>query len=675
MAEPAAFLHPDPEVASRDLSARAAAIAQRLATLLETSCSPGSGAPAAVAFLREWAASVAGRRPATEQSMPIDLLVRTFGLTNRECDLLLLAGLAEEHEGLADTFRTLHPRSEPRPMVGLAALVLGDGADDLRPQLRRLLGDGPLMRHGLLQLAGDGPFFERALVPADRLWDALHGHDAWPDRIPRVQVDGPPAGLAGWLDLLPARRAMAALGSGAARTLVVTALDDGVGLSRCAALAKAVGCRLVAGSVAPADRAAVSLVVAHAAARSAVPVLVLRPPASGPQGAAPLDLDGAPGPVLVCAPPGSMQLAGARPVLSVPTAPIRPEDHRAAWRGALPDLAGQAPALAVRHPLDPGVLTGVAADVRSRQALPGGLSGIHEISEVIRNRAGVVLPPGVELTASSTPWERLVLPDEPTAQLRDAVARLENGPLVLDDWGFLEGTQASRGVRLLFTGPPGTGKSLAAKVVGTAAGTDLLAVDVSQVMSKWVGDTEKNLAAIFDAAERTQAVLLLDEADGLFGARTQVSDAQDRYLNLHTAYLLQRLDAFEGLTVLTTNLRQNIDPAFIRRVDFVVEFPLPDEPHRARMWRLHLPARAAVADDIDVAVLARLYPVPGASIRNAALAAAFVAASEGEPIHQWHLVAAMRREYAKVVRPYPGEPPAAATGFAAGEDASSKETP
>ncbi|HJU00869.1 MAG TPA: ATP-binding protein, partial [Actinomycetes bacterium] len=280
---------------------------------------------------------------------------------------------------------------------------------------------------------------------------------------------------------------------------------------------------------------------------------------------------------------------------------------------------------------------------------------LREISGSVRARAGVGLPVGVELATPEVPWGRLVLPEEPASQLGDAVARLHHQSRVLNDWGFLDGARADRGVRLLFTGPPGTGKSLAAEVMATAVGTDLLVVDVSRVVSKWIGETEKNLAGIFDAAERTQAVLLLDEADALFGMRTEISDAHDRYANLETAYLLQRLDRFDGLAVLTTNLRNNVDPAFVRRMDFVVEFGLPDEPRREQLWRLHLP-EPTLADDVRVDLLARLYPVPGGWIRNAAIAAAFLAAPMGGPIRQHHLVRAMRREYAKAMRPFPGEP-------------------
>jgi hypothetical protein len=640
----------------RDLSARAAELAVRVATLVDDTCSPESGAPATVAFLREWAAAALADRPVLDRSAPLDWVLAAFDLGPTERDILLLAGLAEEHEGLAGTFRSLHPRGEPRPTAGLAALVINTEGGDGRAEVRRLLSSSALVQQRLVDVSADGPIFERTLAPADRLWDALHEDDAWPAWIPRVSGGGAPAGLTGWLDLLPVQRAVAALRSPAARTLIISDPDDAVGLSRCARLAEAVGRRVIGGLVTAGDEAAAKLVVAHAIARNALPVLVLRsPPDDGTGGSAVMRLDGVPGPVLVCAQPGGLVPGGQRPVLLVPTGPVRPDDRRRAWRGVLPGLGETAAALAARHPLDPALVADVAADVRSQQSL-GGLGGLRDISDVIRGRAGVVLPPGVELTTPSVPWEGLILPKEPATLLRDAVARLDNAALVLDDWAFLEDARASHGVRLMFTGQPGTGKSLAAEVIATAAGTDLLVVDVSQVMSKWVGETEKNLSAIFDAAERTQAVLLLDEADALFGKRTQVSDAQDRYVNLHTAYLLQRIDHFRGLVVLTTNLRQNIDAAFVRRMDFVVEFPMPDAEDRARLWRLHLPSRAPVADDVDIPVLARLFPVPGGWIHNAAVAAAFLAAAEGTAIYRRHVELAVQREYAKAVRPFPGEP-------------------
>lgn len=650
------------EITSRDLSGRAAQLAVRLAKLLDTTCTDESGAPSAATFLRTWADAALAARPGPARPAPLDALAARFGLTETEGDLLLLAGLPEEHEGLAGTFRALHPRGEPSPTVGLASLVLGD--DAFRSGLRRMLTSGVAARCGVVRVDGEGPFFERPVRPADRLWDALHGHDAWPSAVDRVAVGDVPAGLDRWLEHAAVRCAVAAIRSGDDRTLLVTYADENVALSRCAAVAAAAGVGLVAGRL---DRmqpgGTARLVAVHAAARNAVPVLMV---AAG-DGTYDLDLGDLPGPVLVCAAPGAVRPTGDRPMLIVPTGPLDAADHRAAWRSGLPGLADQAPTLAARHPLDPALTAWVTADVRSRQRLTPGALLLPDVSASIRARVAGLLPPSVDVVTTDVPWERLVLPSEPARQLREAAARLRHQSLVLDDWGMRRHARADRGVRMLFTGAPGTGKSLAAEVVATAVGTDLLRVDVSQVVSKWIGETEKNLAGVFDIAERTQAVLLLDEADALFGARTEITDAHDRYANLETAYLLQRLDRFDGLAVLSTNLRKNIDAAFIRRMDFVVDFPMPDEDCRRRLWELHLPEPIR-DDDVECGVLARLYPVPGGWIRNAAIAAAFRAADDGGRVRQAHLVDAIRREYAKAARPFPGEPPKPHGGHRAGDD-------
>jgi SpoVK/Ycf46/Vps4 family AAA+-type ATPase len=208
-------------------------------------------------------------------------------------------------------------------------------------------------------------------------------------------------------------------------------------------------------------------------------------------------------------------------------------------------------------------------------------------------------------------------------------------------------------VRVLLCGPPGTGKTLSAEVLAHALGVDLFVVDVSRVVSKWIGETEKNLAAAFAAAERARAVLLFDEADALFGKRTDVADAHDRYANLETAYLLGRLERYDGLAVLTTNLRHNIDAAFTRRMDFILGFEAPGRDQRAELWRCHVPPGAPVDPDISWPELAGLYPVVGGVIRNAALAAAYFAAADDQPISRAHLVRALRREYEKLGKAFP----------------------
>jgi SpoVK/Ycf46/Vps4 family AAA+-type ATPase len=264
---------------------------------------------------------------------------------------------------------------------------------------------------------------------------------------------------------------------------------------------------------------------------------------------------------------------------------------------------------------------------------------------------------GATLRTPTATWSDLVLPEDRLERLHEAVARVHQQIRVLDEWGFLAGRPGARGVRMLLAGPPGTGKTLSAEVLASALGVELLVADVSRLVSKWIGETEKNLARVFDAAEEAQAVLLFDEADALFARRTEVADANSRYANLETAYLLTRMEAFEGLTVLSTNLRRNVDSAFLRRLEFVIEYEEPGLDERRALWACHLPERAPLADDVDVEVLARLYPLVGGHVRNAAVAAGFLAAASDGPIRQEHLVRAIRREYAKSGRPFPGAPP------------------
>jgi SpoVK/Ycf46/Vps4 family AAA+-type ATPase len=209
----------------------------------------------------------------------------------------------------------------------------------------------------------------------------------------------------------------------------------------------------------------------------------------------------------------------------------------------------------------------------------------------------------------------------------------------------------------LLAGPPGTGKTLSVEVLARALGVDLLVVDLSRTVSKWLGETEKNLAEIFAAAEHTRAALLFDEADSLFGRRTETNDAHDRHANLQTAYLLDRIERFEGLALLSTNLRQGIDAAFCRRLEFVVEFDEPGREERQALWRRHLPPTAPVAAEVDPAELGARYAASGGLIRNAAVAAAFLAAEDGSVITRAHIEHALRREFRKAGKPFPDPAP------------------
>jgi SpoVK/Ycf46/Vps4 family AAA+-type ATPase len=219
---------------------------------------------------------------------------------------------------------------------------------------------------------------------------------------------------------------------------------------------------------------------------------------------------------------------------------------------------------------------------------------------------------------------------------------------VLEQWGFGRKHARRAGFTALFVGQPGTGKTMAAEVMAGELGLDLYRIDLSGVVSKYIGETEKNLERVFRAADQGDALLLFDEADALFGKRSEVRDAHDRYANVEVAYLLQRLEAYEGVAILTSNLRGNIDEAFMRRLDFVLEFPMPEEAERLAIWRRALPSEAPLGTDVDLEFLSRKFKLAGGHIRNIALAAAFFAAADGGPIAMRHLVRGTRREHQKL---------------------------
>jgi SpoVK/Ycf46/Vps4 family AAA+-type ATPase len=241
-----------------------------------------------------------------------------------------------------------------------------------------------------------------------------------------------------------------------------------------------------------------------------------------------------------------------------------------------------------------------------------------------------------------------VLPPEARAQLRELCERARYQQLVLERWGFGRKHARRAGLTALFVGQPGTGKTMAAEIVAGDLGLDLYRIDLSSVVSKYIGETEKNLERVFRAADQGDALLLFDEADALFGKRSEVRDAHDRYANVEVAYLLQRLETYQGVAILTSNLRGNVDEAFMRRLDFVLEFPMPEEAERLAIWRRALPPEAPLAPDVDLPFLARKFRLAGGHIRNVALAAAFLAAAEGVPMAMKHLVRATRREHQKL---------------------------
>jgi AAA+ superfamily predicted ATPase len=247
-------------------------------------------------------------------------------------------------------------------------------------------------------------------------------------------------------------------------------------------------------------------------------------------------------------------------------------------------------------------------------------------------------------------WDDIVLLPEPLAQLQEVCNQAKYQSTVLEEWGFDRKLSRGKGVTALFSGPPGTGKTMAAEVLAHDLQLDLYKIDLSQIISKYIGETEKNLDRIFTAAHHANAVLFFDEADALFGKRSEVKDAHDRHANIEVAYLLQKMEEYEGVAVLATNLRQNMDDAFVRRIQAIIEFPFPDEGSREGLWQVAFPPEAPMGRDVDFGFLAREIKLAGGNIKNISLAASFYAASEGCAIGQTHLIKAASREHQKLGR-------------------------
>jgi hypothetical protein len=246
-------------------------------------------------------------------------------------------------------------------------------------------------------------------------------------------------------------------------------------------------------------------------------------------------------------------------------------------------------------------------------------------------------------------WEDLVLPQAQREVLRQIAAQVRQRATVYERWNFLSKGSRGLGITTLFAGASGTGKTMAAEVLANELRLDLYRIDLSQVVSKYIGETEKNLRRVFTAAEEGGAVLLFDEADALFGKRSEVKDSHDRYANIEVSYLLQHMEAYRGLAILTTNMKGMLDQAFLRRLRFVVQFPFPDLAQRAEIWSRVFPAETPVRG-LEWGKLARL-SATGGTIRNIALNGAFLAAEQGEPVQMSHLLRAARSEYAKLEKP------------------------
>ena len=277
-----------------------------------------------------------------------------------------------------------------------------------------------------------------------------------------------------------------------------------------------------------------------------------------------------------------------------------------------------------------------------------GQIGMPDLYEACRLHSNQRLGSLARKITPSHRWKDIVLPADRLEQMREICNQVKYRDRVYGEWGFDRKLSQGKGLSALFAGPSGTGKTMAAGIIAAELGLDLYKIDLSTVVSKYIGETEKNLSRIFGEAETSNAILFFDEADALFGKRSEVKDSHDRYANIETGYLLQRMEEYSGVAILATNFRKNMDEAFVRRLQFTVEFPFPDQADRQRIWEAIWPDDTPRSMDLDFDFMASRFEITGGSIRNIALAAAFLAADEGQEVLMTHLMRAVRREFQKM---------------------------
>ncbi|MDH6540205.1 ATP-binding protein [Streptomyces sp. SPB4] len=604
--------------------------------------------PAERAGARELAAAAAliAEAEASVPAPPLVALARRLGLSRFERDVLLMCLAEELSPRTGALFAAAHGvGSMAHPTFGLALAVLPD------PSWEALSAHGPLRYWGLVEIGHTaGSALVTSPVRADeRIVDHVKGLDHLDERLrvllTPLPVESPAA--------LPASQRAAADRCADAWELspapVVHLVGPQPGSKRLVAAGAAASRGLTAYRLPVAllpERAADADRLARLWEREAAltPVALYVDADDGAHGgydpsAVGRFLSRTRAPVFF----GSRD-AGAdlgRAALIVDVAPPTPRERAAAWRDVLGPAARSVPVdlLARQFALDLPEIAEVAAVHGADRAwdacLDRGRPRLDGLAQRLRPEAG---------------WDDIVLPERAGAQLRriaDQVARQET---VYDTWGFGERRTRGLGVTALFTGPSGTGKTMAAEVLAAELGLDLYRTDLSAVMSKYIGETEKNLRRLFDAAEAGGAVLFLDEAEALLGTRSEVKDAHDRYANVQVDYLLQRLESHRGLTIMATNMRSALDAALVRRLRFVVEFPFPDVAQRREIWRRAFPEHAPGRDGLDYERLARL-DVSGATARTIALNSAFLAAADGGRITMPLVLRAAREEFHKLQQP------------------------
>jgi ATPase family associated with various cellular activities (AAA) len=603
-------------------------------------------APADVAELRSTVEEAADRAEASGATLRLRRLAAAFELSESDVDILLVALAPDVDARFEKLYGYLHDDvARRRASIGLALELTGGGSLD--PAARGRFGaNAPLRRSGLLVVDdADRPFLTRALRVPDRVTAALLGDTEPPAELRPVLHD--PAPLA------------AAIGDRVNR-----ALSGGVGVVYCKQSVGTWAGSVVVAALAEQGRAATVVDLSLGSAES-VPELVRLAVREARLADRVLVL----GPVDGLDRPTLRQLTGGpAPVVLYGTVPWDPTwsetgvlgldletlAHRPAdriWADALA-AAGADPAAAIAlspFRLAPDQVTRAVAAGRSAAAADGAALSVPHLAAGARMQNGVGLGRLARRIDPSVGWADLVLPPAPLAGLHHLSDRVRLRDKVLGEWGLRRAGGRGEGVTALFAGEPGTGKTMAAEVVAGELGLDLYVIDLASVVDKYIGETEKNLERLFAGAEGVHGVLFFDEADALFGKRSEVSDARDRYANLEVAYLLQRMETFDGLAILATNLGSNLDEAFARRLSLVVEFARPDKDQRLLLWQKSL-ASVPLGSDVDLDFCAAAFELAGGDIRNIAVTVAYVAAAEGGIADMTRLVRAVQLEYRKLGR-------------------------
>lgn len=637
-------LRPEPDTfpAGQRLAAKLGAAAQALIGLgLRIGLGPiAEAAPRIHSRLNALAASSGGQGPDA-----LDRLAAAWNLSREDQLRFLVAALPAIDAEIAGLVAEIE--GDGLPLVSVETLMALFPGRDTTLWAQRLGCDDPFLASGLLVLSPRDALLRHRLGAGDGVWPGLLDLPLWPSAIAPAGIEAlalqPP-------DSPDHRLALAALAQG--EPVLIAALDDtpDAALERAVALCVAAQRRFAVFDLDEPAAGKAALILGHALLRGCCPILVM--PRSGFA-----TLPGArlyPAPVLVAGRDLASLRPGERSLLSLPASDQSPPDQTAVWQGALPAIApGDIADFCARYSFGPVSAMVVLRDAGCRARLGGRPIALTDLLSAARARSTTVHLSGAVRRPARASLPDLVLPPAALAELRAAALRQKHHATVAR---MLPAHSLPLGQRLLFSGGSGTGKTLAAEALANEAGTGLIVADTPRLLSKWLGESEQNLAELFRIAEDTRSLLFFDEADASFGKRFEAKEARDHYANIGTAYLLQRIERFSGIVVLATNLPGNLDDAFRRRFDAIIEFPQPDTAGRAELWRRHLPADLLGDGQFDPGPLAEWYRLPGGLIRNAAICAAYLAAADGGQMRPAHIYKAIAREYQKNGKPFPGLP-------------------